>query len=248
MVRFDHALIFVTDLAQAVRDYAALGFTVIPGGVHEGDPTENALVPFADGSYVELIAFRRRSTLALLRVLARLGLVTRVARAPLARRFAVRAARGPGLIDVALCVDAVAPVIETARRSGRIIDGPVAGCRAAADGSPIAWELGVPQDDALPLLIADVTPRALRTATSGIVHANGVTGVTRVVLPVRDVAAAAAAFRDVLGVAPRANGAGASLSIGTTDLALEPAHGGATGRPARLVLAAGADGAILDLR
>ena len=99
MVRFDHAVIFVADLRAAVRDYARVGFRVVPGGAHEGDPTQNALVPLGDGSYLELIAFRRGSTLVLLKMLARLGLVAHVARTPLARRFAVRAAQGSGLLE-----------------------------------------------------------------------------------------------------------------------------------------------------
>ena len=256
MVRFDHALIYVADLGRAVADYDALGFTVIGGGAHEGDPTENALIPFADGSYLELIAFRRRTTRTLLALLARLRLVERAVRAPLARRFAVRAARGPGLIDLALGVDALAPVIETARRSGLTVDGPVAGRRAAADGSPIVWELGVPREDELPLLIADVTPRQLRVAAPGIMHANGVTGVTGAVLPARDPRAAAARFRDVLGLSSHADGPAYAVDLAQTRLDLVPAAGARPGHPARLRLAAPAPrrldagrahGAVLDL-
>ncbi|MCW5883173.1 MAG: VOC family protein, partial [Anaerolineae bacterium] len=55
----DHIVILVHDLAQAQADYAALGFTVVPGGEHTGGATHNARVAFADGSYVELLAFKR---------------------------------------------------------------------------------------------------------------------------------------------------------------------------------------------
>ena len=259
MIRFDHALVFVANLTRAVRDYRALGFTVVMGGAHEGGPTGNALVPFADGSYLELIAFRTMGTQLLLRVLARLGLLERVTDAPLARRFALRAARGRGLVDIAVCVDALAPIIERAQGSGLTIHGPVGGRRAAADGSSVVWELGIPQDDELPLLIADVTPRARRVAsTPELRHANGVTGVAEVVLAVREPAAVAARFRDVLGVAPRAaaDGGKHSLDIGTTQLTLEPAVGPVDGRPTSLRLVAEtarrldvsrAHGAVLDL-
>jgi hypothetical protein len=258
MVRFDHALIFVPDIRAAIRDYTSLGFRVVPGGAHEGDPTTNALVPLADGSYLELIAFRRRSTLLLLQVLARLGLVAHAARAPLARRFAERAAGGPGLLDVVLCVDAVPPVIEAARREGRVIHGPVRGRRMAPDGRPITWELGVPEDDELPLLIADITPRSLRAAASpGPGHANGVTGVTEAVLPARDPTVAGARLRDVLGLPAARDGERSVIDIGTTRLVLEPVPRMASYRPTRLALATGrsgnldvraAHGAVLELR
>lgn len=259
MIRFDHALVFVANLARAVRDYRALGFTVVPGGAHDGGPTGNALIPFADGSYLELIAFRKLSTRVLLRVVGRLGLIERVTDAPLARRFALRAARGQGLIDTAVCVDALGPVIGKAHQAGLTIDGPVPGRRTAADGSSVEWELGIPEDDALPLFIADVTPRARRVAaTPDLRHANGATGVAGVVLPVPDPAAAAARFRDALGILPEtpAERGPYSLTIGTTRVVLEAAVGPSDGRPAGIRLRADSPrrldlqrthGAIIDL-
>ena len=54
----DHIVILVHDLEAAVRDYTALGFTVVPGGEHADGRSRNALIAFADGSYLELIAFK----------------------------------------------------------------------------------------------------------------------------------------------------------------------------------------------
>jgi catechol 2,3-dioxygenase-like lactoylglutathione lyase family enzyme len=238
MVRFDHALIFVTDLPAAARDYTRLGFRVVSGGAHEGDPTENALIPLADGSYLELIAFRRRSTLVLLKVLARLGVLARVTRGPLARRFAVRAAQGTGLTDIVLGVDTLAPVLDAARRAGRVIHGPVPGRRTTAAGERSAWELAVPADDELPLVIADVTARALRAAPAGSRHANGATGVAEAVIPVPDAAVAGACFRDILGLSAREDGPRSLVDIGTTRLVLEPMSRPSPGRPVRLRLRA----------
>jgi catechol 2,3-dioxygenase-like lactoylglutathione lyase family enzyme len=237
MVRFDHALIFVEDLRAAVRSYSALGFSVVSGGAHDGDPTENALIPLGDGSYLELIAFRRRSTLVLLKLLARLGLVTRVTRNPLSRRFAVRAAGGPGLIDLVVWVPGLGPAMTAARRAGCLVHGPVSGRRTTPDGQPIAWELGVPDDDELPLLIADTTPRPLRTGSPAAArHPNGASGVTDVVLPVRDAAVAETRFRDLLGVPGQVEGGRAIMTIGTTRLVLEPNGNASSNRPISLRL------------
>jgi hypothetical protein len=53
----DHLVILVSDLELAVRDYESLGFAVTPGGEHADGLTRNALIPFRDGSYLELVAF-----------------------------------------------------------------------------------------------------------------------------------------------------------------------------------------------
>ena len=57
----DHIVIAVPDLAVASRNYEALGFTVVPGGRHPVG-THNALIAFADGAYIELIAFYEKNT------------------------------------------------------------------------------------------------------------------------------------------------------------------------------------------
>ncbi len=54
----DHVVIAILDLEAAIADYTALGFQVLRGGDHPGRPTHNALVVFADGSYLELIAWK----------------------------------------------------------------------------------------------------------------------------------------------------------------------------------------------
>src|SRR3970040_117235 len=56
----DHLVIVVNDLDQAARDYEQLGFTVVPGGRHPGG-SHNMLISFADGSYLEIIAFYREA-------------------------------------------------------------------------------------------------------------------------------------------------------------------------------------------
>ena len=57
MLLLDHVVIHVADLDAAIADYASLGFNVQRGGTHADGATHNALIVFADGSYIELIAF-----------------------------------------------------------------------------------------------------------------------------------------------------------------------------------------------
>src|SRR5271156_5477518 len=54
----DHVVIVVNELEAAIASYARAGFTVVRGGKHPIG-THNALIAFADGSYLELIAFMK---------------------------------------------------------------------------------------------------------------------------------------------------------------------------------------------
>src|SRR5262249_28482211 len=58
----DHMVVVVPDLDIAIKNYRDLGFTVVPGGRHPIG-THNALIGFADGAYLELIAFFEPDTM-----------------------------------------------------------------------------------------------------------------------------------------------------------------------------------------
>src|SRR5205809_8052880 len=60
-LRIDHVVILVNELSKATDDYTSLGFTVVQGGEHADGLTHNALISFADGAYLELIAFKRHA-------------------------------------------------------------------------------------------------------------------------------------------------------------------------------------------
>ena len=53
----DHVVVAFHDLEKAIAQWQAQGYTVVRGGRHPGRTSHNAIVPFADGSYVELIAW-----------------------------------------------------------------------------------------------------------------------------------------------------------------------------------------------
>lgn len=168
----DHVVIFVEDLGLASEDYVALGFTVVPGGVHAGGLTHNALIPFADGRYLELLALTASWKRRALRMLARGGLdriLTR--RSPLLGRAMRRIRAGEGLADFALACSPLADVVEAGE-----IDGPVSGGRVRPDGQEVAWRVAIPRAPALPFLIEDVTARHLRVPRN-VTHANGATAV-----------------------------------------------------------------------
>ena len=204
----DHVVILVADLERAIVDYSSLGFTVQRGGTHAAGTTHNALVGFADGSYLELIAFLRPDP---------------------AHRWGTFAARGhQGFVDFALLPPSVGEVVARARAAGIDYVGPLDGGRTTLDGQVLKWQIGTPPSPDLPFLCGDITPRALRVREGGVrVHPNGVSGVALITVQVNDLAASVNRYGALLGqTAAAGTGLGAaSYQIGPSQLRLRPAEG-----------------------
>jgi len=190
----DHVLVVVSSLADASAEFRDAGFTVLPGGRHEGLPTENALVVFADGTYLELLATLDPDARASLRELRGTDRWERHLHeaSALARRFLPALAGPDGVADWALRATRLDRVAAESRRRGDVVTGPVEFARARPDGRRLEMRLLFPAERWLPFLVEDRTPRALRVPDdpAARTHANGATGLGRVT--VRGPGAAAA--------------------------------------------------------
>jgi catechol 2,3-dioxygenase-like lactoylglutathione lyase family enzyme len=204
IVQLDHLVIAVADLAQAMADYTRLGFTVVAGGEHPGGATHNALVAFADGTYLELLAF--------------------LAPNPAHRWWG----RGLGLIDFALLPDDTAAVVAAAKAQGLALIGPNTGGRVRPDGVRLIWQTALAPMPGLPFLCGDVTPRSLRLPDpASWHHANGARGIARLTVAVADLAVAAAHYHALLGSPPRPTASGVAFRLAGATIALTPAAGAA---------------------
>ncbi|HVC33007.1 MAG TPA: VOC family protein [Chloroflexota bacterium] len=190
--RIDHLVVVVRDLARAAADFANAGFTVTAGGEHVGGATHNSLIAFDDGTYFELIAFKEPDR-------------------PQHHKWWTRLAVGEGLTDYALGSDDLVADAARLRQQGMALDGPVDGGRRRPDGEQLAWRtilLGRgltsgTEQPALPFVIEDVTPRALRVpAGAATRHRRPVTRVAGVTIVVGDLTTAAALSK-VLGAPGR---------------------------------------------
>jgi catechol 2,3-dioxygenase-like lactoylglutathione lyase family enzyme len=181
----DHLVILFPTLDEAIETYRKLGFRVLPGGAHPYG-THNALVAFQDGAYLELIAFIEPEQPSDHRW----------------HRFLDR----PGLIDYALCVPDVETELERVRAAGLDYAGPNLGARKRMDGVQLEWRSIPPPDDRtgeLPFIIHDVTDRSLRVPSGDdAVHENGVTGIRRLIVAVRDLDEAVQEYNAILGTEP----------------------------------------------
>jgi hypothetical protein len=203
LTRFDHAVVVVDSLPKAVAAFGDAGFTVAAGGRHDALPTENALVPFADGAYLELLAFRDAGARAELRALrASAGWAAHLhGTSAIARRFLPRLAGPDGVADSVVTGERLARFANESRQREFVMTGPVAMRRERPGAEALAWELLLPAEDAIPFLIEDRTPRAWRVPASpeATRHHNGATGVAAVELGAGDPAAAALRLADLFG-------------------------------------------------
>lgn len=177
----DHVVIAVQDLARATQDYRQLGFQVLPGGKHPGRESSNALIVFADGTYIELIAWA----------------------APNAERwYKTMQTDGEGLVDFALLPhDTLAVLAQAQSRGLDSLHGPVNGGRVRPDGQQLQWLSARSTTGDLPFLCGDITPRALRVPDSPELckHANGALGVAGITVLVDDMARSLTRYQALLG-------------------------------------------------
>ena len=214
----DHVVIVVNDLAEATKSLEALGFTVTFGGHHEHRPSSNALIPFADGSYIELVGFRPHPE-------------------PIVDSWWTLLKKGEGLADYALRSERIDEDIERLTSQGFSARGPIAGGRNRPDGTRVDWQIAridTVENARPPFIIEDITPRDLRVPSGDLaVHANWVDRIAGLTTVVEAIEPAKTLYDAVTGqsgeeVAPSIEGASAAIhyAIGGQWLELvQPADG-----------------------
>lgn len=201
----DHVIVVVSNLEAATNQFKQLGFSVIAGGVHTDGLTHNALIPFADGTYLELLATTRVSkfrTLKLLKQLRLLGIYTSNETA-IGRRLKEDIASGVGLNDYSLLSLDLEHQINSLKESSASFTNPIPGGRLRPDGKEISWRTAVPSSIDLPFLMEDLTPRELRVPTVGEdFHDNGIFGIEGLTIIVANMVESMAHYRALFGGDP----------------------------------------------
>ena len=145
--------------------------------------THNALIAFADGTYLELLAATGETPLP--------GLID----------FGVLLNAGEGLVGFALrSADLDADAVRL-RAAGCAVGDVIPGERRRSESIVIRWKLALLDGGFAPFLIEDVTPRAWRVSTDPAVttHANGASGLRSVEVAVRDMTRAEQRYTQLLG-------------------------------------------------
>ncbi|PWR71662.1 VOC family protein [Methanospirillum lacunae] len=182
--RIDHAVVVVDDLNKSIDEFRNAGYSVTSGGEFPGADTHNALIPFADGSYIELFAPMDLSLSYQMKQLIASGEFDKAMNDlnPLDKRFMLHLAEGPGLRDFALSAPGINLTDEStsATLSGLNFSSPVAMSRTGARGN-VSYHVIVSEFEnqmAFPFLITDDTPRSYRVQeVNASYHPNGATGI-----------------------------------------------------------------------
>lgn len=185
-LKVDHVTVAGKDLRSMQRALQAAGLACEYGGPHSNHATEMALTSFADGSYLELIAVQ-----------------------PDADPAAVAAHEWHKQLqgDGGPCAWAVRPAdlgAEVARLRAASIQVSEArkNGRRRPDGAQLEWEtaqVGSGNGNFFPFLIHDFTPRDRRAYPGGKPTTTEWTGISKVVIGVRDLDASIAQFRRAYG-------------------------------------------------
>ncbi len=202
----DHFVVVVSELEAAIASYTQAGFTVVRGGKHNIG-THNALIAFADGTYMELISFLNAAP---------------------GHPWQVALEKGGGIIDFCMQTDDLGADVEALRRAGAAMGDPSAMSRERPDGYRVSWVLSIPQppfNGRVPFLIKDETPRDERVPRDRS-HRNGATGIRTLAIAVGDPGETSRYYARVLGRPglpvhrPELEATGVSFKIGMNELQL----------------------------
>ena len=175
-MHLDHVVIRVDHLEPAVALFIEQGFKVTMGGEHSGGLTENALIHFADGTYLELLHFKKPLSAQLLWRSGLAKLLLANGAHHLRYRFVQLIGMAPGLADAALlCPDL--PAFCRSLSSADLPHAPAADFgRQAPDGTRYVWQIACSIEPGLPFAMSEFSPpRQISEALTQ--HPNGITGI-----------------------------------------------------------------------
>ncbi len=199
----DHVVCVVSDLALVAQGLREAGFNVVPGGRHPIG-TENCLIPFADGTYIEVVGFREKNT---------------------SHRWWPLLERGGGLVDICGTSDDVSADVAAFRAAGIPYTDPRELGRVRPDGYELKFSVANPTEHVgvINFLCQDLTPRSERVPPARN-HANGTVGLERVIVAVAELSKPRICYETLLRasgrevIRPALGGKGLAFKIGRHEI------------------------------
>ena len=185
--KFDHLVIFVSNLDDAINNFTDLGFNVTRGGSH--GLTENALIIFANQTYIELLALKPFWHSPLMRIANRLGLLQWLLdwKANIYCRL-LRWVNGDiGPVDWCVSITDLESTLNSWKALHLDVLKSETFSRERIDGGIVRWYLGGTASQDLPILLEDITPIDHRVPLTGTTdHQNGALELKAIQFKVQD--------------------------------------------------------------
>ena len=179
----DHVTAAGSNLKAMQARLAAVGIRSDYGGPHSNHATEMAATSFPDGSYLELIAIPNGAD----------------PKAVAAHYWSEQMQGDAGPCAWAIRSKDLAADVARLKKTGVIVTEPARSGRERPDGLRLDWETAnvgsEPNGTFFPFMIHDENPREQRVYASGKPTTQEYSGVSRVVIGVRDLAASTARYR-----------------------------------------------------
>ena len=184
----DHVTVAGKSLKEMQAKLAEVGIQSEYGGPHQNHATEMALTSFPDGSYLELIAEQPQADPAALK----------------AHAWSKQLEGNAGPAAWAVRVKDIGAEVQRLEAAGVSVHTPVRSGRARPDGVRLDWETAQVGKDGngtfFPFLIRDFTPRRDRAWPAKKPTTKDFSGVTQVVIAVRDLEEAVKRYRQAYGL------------------------------------------------
>lgn len=180
----DHIVHYVDNLDIAIEDFQKNGFTVLRGGIHSGGLTQNAMIHFLDGTYIELISFTNSIQSTFFKWMFRLHLSNFIHNSPrmtVAKRVVSRMALCPqGMIDFAVKSRSFKDDYNRICQEGVQLSTPAQMTRKLPD-LELSWQMSIPKFHGLPFLISDYNVIPVLSQDAAI-HENGAIGISKIIV------------------------------------------------------------------
>jgi hypothetical protein len=203
-LQLDHVVILVKDLDQGMRQYQKEGFKVSKGGKHGNGITENALIHFKNGTFIELLALQKRWKAFFIKLLFQIGYFKIHSQSPhsgFQRRFVGRALFFPkGIIDFCLLATAGEQDFWEIQKRKVSTTHLTPMQRLRPDGQLLTWKIFAPFSPYLPFVMTPYEP-PFSPIPSNLEHENGIKGIEKlsIYVPENDFESTLQSYSQFLG-------------------------------------------------
>tara|TARA_B110000208_G_C11694929_1_gene403716 strand:- start:261 stop:1064 length:804 start_codon:yes stop_codon:yes gene_type:complete len=185
--QFDHLVIYVPNLEEAIKDFTDLGFEVRRGGSH--GIAENALIIFSNHVYIELLALVPAWYTPLLLAANRFGVLHWLsgAKGNVRSRLLNWFRQDFGPVDWCVRVADIEGISNSWKKAGLSMLNTEKHSRKTIEGDVLQWYLGSASSADLPFLLEDISPidERIPPLKSG-AHDNGASALRHITFRVKN--------------------------------------------------------------